>query len=123
MSDLLNTVERGQHRQFQYLRSWQEYSRARKIYRAEKLLVASIGQSADKLFKKYCKDIAAGETAIIKLIAYSTTIKMLKFYEEELKIITNMLVEYEYYLAATYWVDFLFGTQRPVTKLWDHRGI
>ena len=122
LSELICNAESGKHRPFQYLISWREYSRAKKIRRAHRLLVATIKQSTSKLFKKYCEDVAAGETDVIKLLAYCTTRKVLRFYEEELDIINNMIVEYECYLAAGNWTDFLFSTQRPADKLWDHRG-
>ena len=122
MSGLIHKAEFGEHRQFQFLRSCQEYLRARKVKRAEKLLVDSIEKSADKLFKKYCRDITTGEADVIKLLAYCSTIKVLRFYEEELRIISDMVDEYEYYLAYGNWTDFLFGLQRPIDKLWDYRG-
>lgn len=121
-SELIHNAESGKHRQFQFLRTWREYSRARKIRQAHVLLVASIRKSADSLFKKHCSGIINGQTDVTNLIAYCTTINVLQFYEEELKIIEDMVVEYECYLAAGNWLDFLFGYPRPFDKLWDHRG-
>ena len=122
MSELIYNAKSGNHRQFQFLRSWKEYSRAKQIRRTHKLLVASIGQSATKLFKKYCKQVSEGNADVIKLIAYCTTVDVLRFYEVELKTIEDMIVEYECYLVNGNWLDFILGTQRPVDKLWDHRG-
>ena len=122
MSELIHNATTGKHRQFRLLRNWQEYSRIRKIKRTHVLLVTSIRKSADKLFKKYCENITTGQTDITKLVAYCTTIKILRFYEEELKTIEDMIVEYECYLANGNWLDFVLGVQRPFDKLWDHRG-
>ena len=122
MSELIYNAESGKHRQFQFLRSWREYSRARKIKRTHVLLVSSISASADNLFKKYCNDIRNGVTDPVKLIAYCTTVKILRFYEEELKTLEDMIVEYECYLANGNWLDFILGNLRPAEKLWDHRG-
>ena len=123
MSELIYNAESGNHRKFCFLRSWYEYLRAKKVRQTHRLLVSSIRQSADRLFKRYCKAIEAGETDVIKLLAYCTTVKVLSFYEEELSTISDMVIEYECYLANGNWLDFLFDTQRPVNKLFDHRGL
>ena len=122
MSELIYNAESGNHRQFQYLRNVREYTRTRQIKRALTILVASLKQSLNKQFKKYCKAIAAGETDVIKLLAYCTTKKVLSFYEEELNTITDMIIEYECYLANGNLLDFILCLQRPEDKLWNHRG-
>lgn len=122
MSDLINTVEQGKHRQFQFLKSWQEYRRAKMIRRTYALLVASISQSARRQFSNYCKAIKAGNTEVIKLLAYCTTIKVQKFYDEELRILSDMIDEYECYLADGNWWDFVFNSKRQLDKMFDHRG-
>ena len=122
MSELIYNAESGKHRQFQYLKNVREYHRARQIKRAHAILVSSLRQSLIKQFNKYCKAITAGETDVIKLLAYSTTKKVLSFYEEELNTVNDMIIEYECYLANGNWLDFVLGTQRPFDKLWDHRG-
>jgi hypothetical protein len=123
MSELLAHVEQGKHRQFQFLRSWQEYHNAKLVRRAHKLLVISLSKSLKKQFKNYCKDITSGNTNVLKLIAYSTTDRILKFYEEDLNIINDMITEYECYLANGILLDFLFNSHRPDDKLWDHRRL
>lgn len=119
---LIRTTESGKHRQFQLLENWQEYTRAKQVKRTEAIVVASLQESAKKLFKKYCKAIKSGETDVIKLLAYCTTKEVLSFYEEELNIISDMINEYECYLFNGNLLDFVLGTQRPIDKLWDHRG-
>lgn len=121
-AELVYNTERGQHRQFQYLRNYREYSRARRLKRALVLLVSSIKQSLNRQFKNYCKVVTTGETDVIKLLAYCTTVKVLDFYEEELRIVNDMIIEYEYYLVNGNLLDFVLGCQRPEDKLWDHRG-
>ena len=123
LSELIYNAESGNHRQFQYLRNYREYYRARQARRTHVLLVSSIKQSINRQFKKYCKDVIAGETDVIKLLAYRTTNRVLSFYEEELSTIDDMIVEYECYLANGNLLDFVLGTQRPFDKLWDHRSL
>lgn len=123
MSELIYNAESGKHRPFQYLKNYREYRRAKQIRRTHVLLVSSIKQSLNRQFKRYCESITAGETDVIKLLAYCTTNKVLSFYEEELNTINDMIIEYECYLANGNWLDFILGYQRPSDKLWDHRGI
>ena len=123
MSELVYNAESGKHRQFQYLRNYKEYFRARQVKRALAILVSSIKQSLKRQFKNYCKAITTGETDVIKLLAYSTSINVLKFYEEELKTVNDMIIEYECYLVNGNLFDFILGTYRPEEKLWDHRSL
>lgn len=123
MSELIYNAENGQHRHFQYLRNYVEYRRAKQIRRALAILVSSINQSLARQFKNYCKAVEAGNTDVLKLLAYSTTIRVLKFYEEELRIIKDMILEYECYLVNGNLFDFILGNQRPEGKLWDHRSL
>jgi uncharacterized protein YgbK (DUF1537 family) len=122
--DLLKKVESGKHIQFQYLRNWQEYSNVKRIKRAHALLLGSLKQSTNRQFKQYCADIAVGKTALVKLLAYCTTNRLIDFYKEELQILESMLEEYEAYLTRDSNVLFawLFNEQRPVDKLYDHRS-
>ena len=87
------------------------------------LLVTSLKQSISKQLKNYCKAITTGKTDVINLIAYCTTVEVLRFYEEELRILDDMIDEYECYLAHGNWIDFILGMSRPANKLYDHRGI
>ena len=123
MSELIYNVESGNHRQFQYLRNFSEYRRARQLKRALAILVSSLKQNITRQFKNYCKAIEAGETDVIKLLAYSTSVRVLEFYEEELKTVNDMIIEYECYLANGNWMDFILGSYRPEEKLWDHRSL
>lgn len=122
MSELIHRADVGKHRQFQLLQNWTEYRNARVIRRTHKLLVSSTRSQANKLFNSYCSDIEAGKTDVIKLLAYRTLTKVLYFYEEELRILNDMIDEYECYLAVGNWLDFILSINRPVDKQWDHRG-
>ena len=123
MSELVYNAESGNHRQFKYLRNYLEYRRARQVKRALAILVSSIKRSLKRQLKNYCKTITIGETDVIKLLAYSTSVKVLEFYEEELKTVTDMIIEYECYLVNGNLFDFILGSYRPEEKLWDHRSL
>lgn len=124
MSDLIHKAKSGKHQQFQFIRSWPEYINARKTRRAYKLLVSSIIGSSNKLFKKYCKEVTTGDADVFKLLAYCSTLEILKYYEEELNIISDMIDEYEAYLMTdcNFLGAWLFYDQRPLIDLWDHRS-
>lgn len=123
MSDLINKATTEKHRRFLLLRTWQEYREARKIQRAHKLLVSSLKQSLDRQFNKYCKAVVTGDADIIKLLAYKTTCNILAFYEEELRIITDMIYEYEAYLMedGNFVRAWLFNIPRSADELRDYR--
>ena len=123
MSELVYNAESGNHRQFQYLRDYKEYFRARQVKRALAILVSSIDKSIGRQFKNYCKDIKIGKTDVTKLLAYSMSNRVLKFYEEELKTVDDMIIEYECYLVNGNLLDFILGSYRPDEKLWDHRSL
>lgn len=124
MSELITKAETEKHQQFHFLRNWNEYAKAKQTRKALLLLVKSIRKSSAKLFKSYCREVATGKTDVIKLLAYRTVMKVLKFYEEELAIVNEIIYEYEAYLMEgnLLWT-WIFNEQRPVNKLWDHRGL
>lgn len=123
VSDLLNTAEQGQHRKFQFLSNWYEYKNVKQLRRAHVLLVGSLKQSLKKQLNRHCKAVNIGETKIVNLLAYCSTINMLTFYEEELRILDDMIYEYEAYLMEDGNLVFawLFNEPRPVDKFYDHR--
>lgn len=124
LSELTSFMEAGEHTKFQLLQSWQEYVFTRKVRRAIKTLIKSLRVSAKKQLKHYCKDVIGGKSDFNRLLAYNYINNILNFYLGELKIAEEMLDEYEQYLAAGNWINFLWhGTTRPQSDLWDHRGL
>lgn len=122
MTELLYKAKAGEHIQFQFITTWKDYIRLKKIYRANQLLVSSINKTASNVFKRHCKAVAAGNADVNNLLAYKATIKVLNFYEEELKIIYDMLDEYEAYLFDGNFISaFLFGDSRLSVELYDWR--
>jgi hypothetical protein len=122
MTELLSKAKAGEHIQFQFITTWKDYIRLKKIYRANQLLITSINKSATKLFRKHCKAVAAGKADVTNLLAYKATIKVLDFYEEELGVIFDMLDEYEAYLFDGNFISaFLFGDPRLHVECYDWR--
>jgi hypothetical protein len=122
---LFNLIERSKadHTTFEFIRSWREYTTLRISRRFTKTIIKSLRSAINKLFKDYCKEVSSGGAQFNKLLAYSTLQDALRFYEEELSIITGMLDEYVAYLSSGHLINsFLFLKQRPEDQLWDHRG-
>lgn len=124
MLTLMANAEAAKYSKFRLLRNWSEYSDVKKLRRAYRLLVASIEESASNVFNKYCKEISAGNSKVINLVAYCELIKVLCFYEKELQTITDMINEYEAYLFedGNLISAWLFNEPRPADKLYDHRS-
>ena len=122
--ELIRKATFGSHTEFQFIRNRKEYFDNLRTRRAYLLLVSSIKKSSGKLFKSYCKDVVTSSDDVNKLLAYCTVSEVLRFYEEELDIISDMICEYEAYLMDTdnFLYAYLFNEQRPLSKLWDHRG-
>lgn len=121
MAELIAKAEQAKHRQFRFITCWEDYKYYKKLRWSHILLVKSLKESANKIFKKHCKTVKAGNSEALTVIAYCTVNRVLNFYEEELDIITEMVDEYECYLVRGNWLDFLFNLRRPLDKLWDHR--
>jgi hypothetical protein len=122
MTELLDKAKAGEHIQFQFITTWKDYTQLRKIYRANQLLISSIDKTASKVFKKHCKAVAVGNADVTNLLAYKATLKVLDFYEKELKIIYDMLDEYEAYLSDGNFISaFLFGDPRLSVEFYDWR--
>jgi hypothetical protein len=122
ITELANFTEAGEHTKFQLLQNWQEYRFAVKTRTTLKLLTKSLRFAMTKQLKQYCKQVTAGTANFNSLLAYEYLAKILDFYLEELGIVTNMIDEYEVYLSEGNYLESFFGEQRPVNKLWDHRG-
>jgi hypothetical protein len=122
VSELASFTEAGEHTKFQLLQNWQEYRFTRKVRYSLVVLTKSLLTSANKQLHNYCVDVVEGTTKVFNLIAYVSTIRILNFYLEELRIVEDMLDEYETYLLAGNWLDFVLGLQRTPDKLRDYRG-
>ena len=121
LSELAAFTDAGQHTKFELLQNRQEYLKQRKVVYSLQLLVDSLYDMASNQLKSYCKDVVNYNSDVYKLLAYQYIVKIHNFYLDELKISQDMVDEYECYLYAGNWLDFIFNTQRSRNKLWDHR--
>lgn len=111
--DLIEHASTDNHTKFERLRYSSEYLAGRVTRRAIKLTVSNLQYSADKLFKKYCKAVTTQHADVSMLLAYVKLQHAVKFYEVELKLINEVLDDYENYLAEGNFINaFVLDKER-----------
>ena len=124
-ADFLELVHRAldsKHSNFEFLRSAQDRMGAKII----RFSYATVSKMFKKLYhstyKTYLKQVALGDQDIETLMALKQFKHCMEFYEDEAKIVDDMLDEYSEYLFSGHLLDMLLGRIRPEEDLWDHRG-
>lgn len=110
-----NILVRAQNRDYtkvHLLEYFEEYGRYRMELRTTQLVLRILRDSANKLFKTYCKQIPSGAADINVLLAFVQLQEVIEFYETDLKIIQQMLEEYEDYLRHGNLFSALLGEKR-----------
>lgn len=113
--DLIEKAKVGEHTKFEQLRFFSEYAGGRITYGATKKVAEALEDSANTLFKKYCKAVQYQQADVNLLLAYKQLQHAVDFYREEQKIIEDILADYENYLyAGNFLKAFLFGEERVI---------
>lgn len=113
--NLLDHAKAGRHTKFEQLRFFSEYAGARVTYGATKKVIIVLEDSANTLFKRYCKAVQYQQADVNLLLAYKQLQHAVDFYREEQKIIEDILADYESYLyAGNFLKAFLFGEERVI---------
>jgi hypothetical protein len=108
--DIIEKVRSNDSQPFKFILSWQEFSYYRKLAVSTQLIAKTMQDSANRLFKEYCKDVIAGISDFNKLLAYIQLLDIKAFYERDLKTLQQMLDEYSEYLEkGNFWYSFLGG--------------
>lgn len=108
--EILTTAEEGKSIQFRLITSWSEFKFYRQNIRSTKLVVSSLKEAADKLFRSYCQAIPTGSADFTQLLAYSQLQEVIAFYEKDIDTLQKMLDEYDEYLGkGNFWFSFLGG--------------
>ena len=123
--DFLELVHRAldsKHSNFEFLRSAQDRMSARII----RFSCATVSKMFKKLYnstyKTYLKQVELGDQDLETLMALKQFKHCMEFYEDEAKIVDDMLDEYSEYIFSGHILDMLLGRIRPEEDLWDHRG-
>jgi hypothetical protein len=113
--DLIEKARAGEHTKFEQLRFFCEYAGGRVVYSATKKVVAVLEDSANTLFKKYCKAVAQHQADVNLILAYKQLQQAVDFYREEQQIIKDNLTDYENWLFdGNFLKAFLFGEERDI---------
>lgn len=122
--DFLELVHRAldsKHSNFEFLRSAQDRTSA-KIVRFSYATVSKMFKKLyDSTYKIYIKQVELGEQDVETLMALKQFKICTEFYDDEAKIVDDMLDEYSEYLFSGHLLDMLLGRIRPEEDLWDHR--
>lgn len=118
---LIAFAEAGEHKPFQFIRTWPEYLLTLRAKRALKRFIKRLQVRATSMIKKYCKDIITEAAQSNTLLAYNSLCRIISFYQEEYQIMVNMVTEYEAYIFAGNLLSVVFGSKRTEEELWDHR--
>lgn len=107
--------------EFKFLTSWSEYKHFRGKRRYLKLLTSMLERCSERMFKKYCKAVASGDASVNTLIAYNQLQWVLCYYEEDLRIINDIIWEYEAYLLEGNYLSAFLGEPRADVDMRDFR--
>lgn len=108
--EILNYAHEGKLIELHLITSWREFRFRQQSARATKVIIRALKESAENLFKTYCKDVSTGPADITKLLAYSELLDIIAFYKKDLDILKRMLDEYDEYLGkGHFWYSFLGG--------------
>lgn len=124
-ADFLKLVHRAlnsKHSNFEFLRSAQDRTSA-KIVRFSYATVSKMFKKLyESTYKTYLKQVESGEQDLETLMALKQFKHCMEFYDDESKIVDDMLEEYSEYIFSGHLLDMLLGRIRPEEDLWDHRG-
>jgi hypothetical protein len=118
---LLNLIENartGEHTKFEQLRFFCEYAGSRVTLRSTEKVTDILEDSANNLFKKYCKAVRQHQADVNLILAYKQLQQAVDFYREEHRIIKDILVDYENWLFdGNFLKAFLFGEERDIWNI------
>lgn len=123
--DFLELVYRAldsKHSNFEFLRSAQDRTSAKVV----RFSYATISKMFKKLYeatyKTYLKQVELGDQDVKTLMALKQFKHCMEFYDDESKIMDDMLDEYSEYIFSGHILDMLLGRIRPEEDLYDYRG-
>ena len=119
--ELLEYAQTAKLSEFRLITKWEDYKFYRGKYKSYKLLLTGLTKSSDRLFKKYYKGVAEGNSNFNTLLAYQRFVKAIAFYTKELSIVKDMLDEYESYLVAGKFFEAFLGYVRSAEDMKDFR--
>lgn len=109
---LIEQAKSGEHTKFEQLRFFNEYIAGRITHSAIKKVVVDLEYSADNLFMSYCKAVRKHQADVNLLLAYKQLQHAILYYKEELKIVKDILEDYENYLWEGNFIKAIIFNER-----------
>lgn len=114
--EILNKALEGDALPFKLITCWNEFLYYSRWSRSTKIVIRTLKNAANKLFKEYCQDVIAGISDITKLLAYQQLLEVTAFYENDLVTVRKMLDEYDDYCGdwGNFWRQLFLREERDI---------
>ncbi len=112
INQLIQQAQEGVHREVHLIHTLSEYLFYCGQARSLKVVLRVLRNSSNLVFRSYCKGVARGASNLDELLAYQQLQAIIPYYEQELQIVNDMIVEYEDYLFSGNFIPALFGASR-----------
>ena len=109
---LIRRAKKGEHSEFEYIRSLDEYFAAKTVKNVLKKVVKSFLVSKNNLYNSYTRAVKAGTNDLNVILALSELIQVINFYKAEIEIISEMIYEYIAYVHCGHFIDTILGRYR-----------
>ena len=117
LSVIIDRALAGVHVQDKFLKSVAEFSVAY-LYRAGlKKILKGFKQSIQKCQADYLYAVSTGANVFESLIVYAQFCQCFEFYKEEIRMVTELMKEYHYYMFDGRVIKSLLGYERPEEDL------
>jgi hypothetical protein len=120
---LIQRAKNGVHSEFEFIRSFNEYLAARMFRKATIKVFNSFAESRNNLYKAYIKMVKEGTDSLSVILAISELNQIIKFYEDEIEIVSDMIDEYIAYIHSGHLIDTIVCNYRKEEDLVDFRKI
>lgn len=120
---LILRAKNGEYSEFEFICSLEEYFAVRTIRNAVRKVVKSFITSKNKLYKAYIKSIRDGVSNLDVILSISELDQVIKFYENEIWIVSDMIDEYRAYVHSGHIWDTIVGNYRKEKDLVDFRKV
>ena len=88
---LIQRAKKGDHSNFEFIRSLEEYAAAKMIKKALKKVVKSFDTPKNNLYRAHVKSVQEGEDELNVILAFSELVQVVNFYNDEIEIVSDMI--------------------------------
>ena len=121
LSDFCDRADKDEHTSFYFLTDWKDYRVLRTELSCIKMFIKRIQKGSNYLIRCYCNAIKQRKNDFNLLLASNSLNKLVQFGEQELKILYDIIYEYEAYLFEGNLFYALRGQTRKLEDLHDFR--